>query len=1819
YAGLDTDGLGALELETTFVFKEEDEPLRKSVWPSGSTRTFTDVSATMTIPVEKCQSELYLCLTYDTGAMSGLQDWASADDMMCANVSTGRSPGVWCDLDLSLEPGSFTIQPLKTARVYEDTLTPVLINVTLLNHGRPLTNGVEQLDWNVYISDQSDVFLSNLNGEGGAIMFPSSVTYGPESHSLLQGLVNSGAELSLTNLAAPVKVPHDVCEITTFICLEVTLKGTDYSPHMDATPADNVVCSVWPPDVLDCSGDTIDLYTHLLNTGDGVFVEGEPRDYQLLLAVELAGSATFDFQLTPIQIQLYLSLDQDIHTDVDIKIPHSFGRLGESELRRRLGPVTFDPDQVPTKTSEETIFLNLGGDNLVIPQQPDGSQYCGSVFLGVVIDTGNLVSERSELNNTAVIPITVLCNADVLSVSDLVVYPLHGQMDIWPYTDLPVTLDVTIQNVAVLPFDAASPGHENFLVKLYASETADFSPHTATELSPTQGWHYPPDIYRPLGRGEKRTLKGIKGHLNGKSFTDIVCATTSYWILRVEKGSNIGAEETSLHNNYLLYDPPLPLQCEGKPEAYYDISVKNFGLPDIVSVDGMTVYMLHLSPHFSVGAVANKADVRKEFISYALYLSPDQVLDDQDLQVFTTTEIVNVTAGMEADLDWSNPAQILPELRDRSFCGLVYAIMKLDDSNEITEPLEMNNLGIQQLFVQCDSDVLGVSRLQLSSPQTYIQEEVPTPVNMSVVLTCHRKEDCFPKDPCVFQLSVKLQMGPSGDTERAVTFEENFRSIASYDRDPTGYSSVLVLGGDLTIDDSDCATADFLVVEVVMSETADPVVANNMARQTLPWADCWDSQDAMIDLSVEDFHLHGGNTIQHDMSTPDNHYLYKQGQETLETEDPLNQPIYVLFQLTVQLTGPLTLPPMTAARPAYNFFFRFVLSEDAVIDEEDRMLDYNMSFPQGEVLRGRMVGGDLLDLSDNMQGLPIPPDACGPQYLAVIVDSTQQQGVDYTGMYREKLEANNVKMQKVYVVCPRDVYKVEAAGYHPVQPVVWRDVPTHVTVDLTITNIGPQDIDQAEHGKTNFDIMLALSADATLDGTDIPISLPGSDFPVTKIGMKMGQSLTVPVRAEVTVPAETCDTVRFLLVGVVADDDVISNNYDSIGLKLNCTADSVDLKVTGLSVEGDLTPGETHNFTLLAGVDLTGSRQLEEASFRYKLWLSADESLDTSVDTDLGYRIPADKPLSAALEASTQSLDLSGNTVDGSGLRLPADLHKSYCGDVYLIAEMDPDNRVDETKEFNNYHAEMVRVSCSGDMFGVVAVQYSVPQHLLWEEVDTPVSITVDLSCLWGGCTRLYPARRGTTYYTMDILVTADPMGTDELVLSEVRLTSSDWILDPSNGLGPDLRENNGRKTVTLTGSIQIPANGCQRWKYLGVRLMQGNNPSFGGATDTVPENNQQWTPLQLACDPRAYADLTVAGFSLSSLEYQVGDVEPHTFSLDIGVMQKNMPHMLHPDWSSEEKNFDVAFYLSDDAVITIDDTFVTHVPERNVNYLLQHGYLADGTTTSLQGQLDITQEQFLKYCNREVYLGIVVDSRYADPRGIVMGQIDETAEHNNFATTKIRMQGCIRNIDLNVKGLRVTDSGVVISGEPLPLWTAVEVTSYDRDNLPVTSLPDQNYNLTFFLSKDRTFDPKEDFILDYDTSGFSSLHSAVSSSRGRATVLTHVFTDMDGVGPHLSVPSKQWVCNKHWYIGAYVQLTEAVDPTGVKDQYKDNNAAVQHIYVACRFDRLYLDKLDVVYLPERFRDNSNNEVHFIATVADMGSYSDQETPPLSGAVIHVH
>ena len=41
-------------------------------------------------------------------------------------------------------------------------------------------------------------------------------------------------------------------------------------------------------------------------------------------------------------------------------------------------------------------------------------------------------------------------------------------------------------------------------------------------------------------------------------------------------------------------------------------------------------------------------------------------------------------------------------------------------------------------------------------------------------------------------------------------------------------------------------------------------------------------------------------------------------------------------------------------------------------------------------------------------------------------------------------------------------------------------------------------------------------------------------------------------------------------------------------------------------------------------------------------------------------------------------------------------LHKSYCGDVYLIAEMDPDNRVDETKESNNYHAEMVRVACSG-------------------------------------------------------------------------------------------------------------------------------------------------------------------------------------------------------------------------------------------------------------------------------------------------------------------------------------------------------------------------------------------------------------------------------------------------------------------------------------------------------------------------------------------
>ncbi|XP_078608665.1 uncharacterized protein LOC144880404 [Branchiostoma floridae x Branchiostoma japonicum] len=1809
YAGLDTDGVGALELETTFIFKEEDEPLKKSVWPSGSTRTFTDVSATMTIPIDKCQSELYLCLTYDTEAMLGLQDWTSADNMMCANVSTGRSPGVWCDLDLALETGSFTVQPLKTAKVYEDTLTPVLINVTLLNHGRPLTNGVEQLDWNVYISDQSDIFLSNLNGEGGAIMFPSSVTYGPESHNLLQGLVNSGAELALTNLAAPISVPHDVCEITTFICVEVTLKGADNSRHMDATPTDNVVCSIWPRDMLDCSGDTIDLYTRLLNTGDGVFVEGEPRDYQLLLAVELAGSATFDFHLTPINIELYLSLDQEIHTDQDIKIPHSFGSLGESELRKRLGPVTFDPEQVPTKTSEGTIFLNLGGDNLVIPQQPDGSQYCGSVFLGVVIDTSDLISERSELNNTAVIPITVLCNADVLSVSDLLMYPLHGQMDIWPYTDLPVTFDVTVQNVAVLPFEAASPCHENFLVKLYASETADFSPHTATELSPTQGWQYPPDIYRPLGSGEKMTLKGIKGHLNGKAFTDIVCAATSYWILRVEKGPNIGADETSLHNNYLILNTPLPLQCDGKPEAYYDISVKNFGLPDIINVDGMTAYTMHLSPHFSVGAIANKWDIRKEFISYTLYLSKDQVLDDGDLQVFTSTEIVNVTAGMEADMDWSNPAQTFPVLQDRSFCGLVFAIVKLDDGNEITEPLEMNNLGRQQVFVQCDSDLMGVSRLQLSSTQTYIQETVPTPVNMSVVLTCRRKEDCFPKDMSAFQVSVKLLMGTSGDTEEDVTFEENFRSITQYDRDLTGHSAVLRLGGDLTIGDSHCSTEDSLAVEVLMSETSDPVIANNMARQTLPWADCWNKMDAMVDLSVEDFNLLGGNTIQHDVSTPDNHYLYKEGQAMVGSEDPMNQPIYVLFQLMVQFTGPLTLPPMTAARPAYNFYFRFVLSEDMVVDEDDRMLDYNMSFPQGEVLRGRIVDGDMLDLSDNMQGLPIPPDACGPQYLAVIVDSMQRQGVDYPGMYREKLEANNVRMQKVYVVCSNDVYKVKASGYHPAQPVVWRDTPTHVTVDLTITNIGPEDIDQAEQDKTNFDIMLALSADATLDGTDIPVSLPGPSLPVTKIGMKMGQSLTVPISAEVTIPAEVCDRIRFLLVGVVADDDVMSNNYDSVGLKLNCTADSVDLKVTSLSVEGDLTPGETHNFTLLAGVDLAGIRQLEEDSFRYKLWLSADEELDPSVDADLGYRIPNDKPLSAALEASTQSLDLSGSSLDGSGLRLPMGLHKSYCGDVYLIAEMDPDNRVDETKESNNYHAEMVRVACSGDIFGVSNVQYSIPQHMLWEEVDTPVSITVVLSCLWEGCSRLFPARRGTTYYDMDVLVTADPMGTDEFVLSEVRLTSSDWMLNPSNGLGPDLRDNNGKETVTLTGSIRIPKEGCQRWKYLGVRVMMGTSPSFGGATDSVPENDQRWTPLNLACDPRAYADLTVAGLSLSSLEYRVGNVEPHTFSLDIGVRQKNMPQMLHPDWSSEDKNFDVSFYLSDDGIITKDDTFVTHAPEKNVNYLLQHGYLADGTTTSLQGQLDITQEQFLKYCNREVYLGIVVDSRDDDPRGVVIGQIDETAEHNNFGTTKIRMEGCTRNIDLNVKGLHVTDSGVVISGEPLPLLTAVEVTSYDRDDLPIRSRPDQNYNLTFFLSKDMTFDPREDFILDYDTSGFSSLHSAVSSSRGRATVLTHVFTDTDATGPHLSVPSKKWVCNKHWYIGAYVQLTDAVDPKGEKDLYKDNNAAVQHIYVSCRFDRLYLDKLDILYLPERFRDNSNNEIHFRATIADMGQFGDQETP----------
>ncbi|CAH1254189.1 SCUBE3 [Branchiostoma lanceolatum] len=1778
---------GSVEVVETEVFFSQEQGHGKKALAHNTLTAFIGVHVVFEIPEGLCAVTEEICISYNTSALPDFDDLNPDDHTGCVELNTGPNPTTNCARDIGIVPDTFSLQPHNTRVIWRDTDTVVTFGLSIINNGRPLLaqdDGGLNLGLELWVSE-NDIFDTsndtNLNAE---------MTYGVENERMLAGNIVEGQTVTIVSAMATVNIPRAICEQSQYICVRYSEGENLPIPIRDQDSSNDGDCILWS-DILDCNGDTIDLAPRLLHLsniyGESILYEGIPRDFVFLLDVGITGTTMYNYTAHPFSIKFSLSEDDTVDP-TDFVFAYMFEDAAMSQLDQVLGPAT-DPADDPV----QSFILDLSGHQLTIPALGTETKYCGNTYLSVIVDADGILSEKYENNNQLMVPILFFCQKDLYQVLGATLHlnpPV--QRYVWADSSLEVTLDVQLQYRGARDLGVASPNSENFFVKLYASNDRMYRDGEDTNLTPLDGWTLPMEYYKPIKAGQTIHLKGVKGSLRGDMFDKVVCSITRHFLLRVQKGPMVSEEETVIYNNVVPVVFPPALCVE---EDYRDLAVKWLHVPEVIGPNDQILVRITAS----VSKDQSAPTIEPNGFVYTLYLSMDRFWDEEDLAIGTfNNTMAIITHGMDIDLT----KRMTLNVQDQRYCRPVWAILWLDSEDVIEEPLELNNFAEQQVTVVCSADVLSLVSLNPLSDNgpVLLLEGVESPVQLAVQVSC-TTEDC--SIPPVasgenFLLQVDLVDESLSTVSNLATIDGSWTDGLVHPDNALGAgfhglgSTIdMIISTELTV--GDCSSIDQLRITVQphASLGLDSLSSNNWLL--MPVNCQQDSGDP--DLIVTDFSFVGSVDYTQDGTS------------------------FIPYTLQVKNAGPVDIP-------AYILDWDFYLSESPVIDHErDVLLEYMKTSMQMNVIQEELMPDTTADTSDLGKGFILPSIRCGRWYVGVIAGDTKPE--------EEKLCSNNIRVQPIDVICPNDVYSIDAGNFQQSTFYIWKEAPAKVTFDLTVTNVGLNDI-PASAEQTNFDIGLALSSDGMLDShdyiLDTSIQYSGAESLLQYASHQQGESFAFHgLSAEITIPDATCDAARFLIVFVVSESDsILVNNDAALQLRPSCSVASADIQADEISVTGPLTPNVAVDFTLAGKVLVNLGAAVKP--FNYKLWLSLDDELDPLEDLDLKYPLPQGRPFPSALTETENRLDLSGTTRTGSGLHIPADVDRRYCGWIYIIAQLDSNNTAHELDENNNIAVtnEPVELTCEEDVFSVSLLKFYPSQRYLWNGVFTPVKVQVTVTCHIDSCPT---ASESSDHFQLDVLAASDEMETYSVALSwDGSMTSN-----PEDAQMADFSELRSL-TITLEGGLKLDTDDdtCKQLKHLGVRLSNGSSEEV---TDldfaAVPENDVQWAAAEFVCASDETIDLSITSFGLTSPEYSFQS--PSGFAMILQVLITEQNHGISSVFG-DQLNFDFDLFLSDDETLDMDDIMVHH-DKSSVRPYLQ-GALSNGLTLDLGGAMQFSQEDYATFCGRDMHLIVKVDSRDIDPSGRQKGQLAENLEGNNIASTPITLVNCTTQLDLSVEAFSVSDSDVVQAGSPLTLSLSVDIVSVDIDTVfSKKTEQEQNYNFRLILSQDETLDPTgdepsscllyreaelmmrmetceaecamsgdytqcvqqcvgqmwamshdcltdladdadiPDLVLPFSTTQIPQLQEEVMhpyvtdnlamNKTGNSTTVSHTITSGD-TAPFLQLPHRGYVCNRYWHIGVDVFVTEEAERTETSTQ---NIRALQRIYVFCPADSLSL------------------------------------------------
>ncbi|KAI8495792.1 hypothetical protein Bbelb_262080 [Branchiostoma belcheri] len=1372
------------------------------------------------------------------------------------------------------------------------------------------------------ISDSTpqDTFVLDIRGNGDVqddwVSIDSNWVEGTVSpgliHPFKDDIENSTVAVSVT---LSVTVDPRKCPVLTSLQVEVstgigTGETDGYSDNNVAEIPMDYQCN----DIMDLRVDTMSMLTLTpgMATPFSATIHATATDSKILRQSDVQHY----------KFKFFLSKNQQLDPAKDVEVPYIMpiwmrGILGEGV----------------DGTNVETALFDASG--IFIPKT-GYEDFCGDVYVSILLDTYETdpsdtvighYEEGSEANNAYTTLVHMDCPPPPSSFPNpklvLSEPTFHHDYKLIP-APFSVTFDITVTNKGMT---TTQQGVSNFELRKAA-------------------WLEP---------GESMTLKGLSATVDPElSRPRCLQLESPHLFLEV-------LPEDSTLPGYLIHTVSVPIRkmCDA-----VDISIEDFNLDDGPEITAGTPKVFNL--HTRVSAAGHAVLYR---YSYQFYLSHDQMLDPEDIEIphepsstdhtQLNLEISGLTyhtlqhsfGGVEGPLTID---QYYPYVGH--YCGWTYLGVEVRVQEASVDDLRpYNNIQLKRIFLQCDGDGLGLSDVTFDpSPARYYAVDVEVNAKLTFTVTNLMGTRDIPDvqgDEVNFHLKFYLSddlVFDRGDEELPQTVlglsEEHIQMMrAGLARDNSLHFRDVPVTFTPTADMCWKTHLLFAVVRGAGLDIADAVDANNFRAIPFP---CYGS-DPVTDISVDSF--------------------------TLDSAPDPNTGRAGSFRLTADVV----LGDLEAITGDPVFGMEFYLSNDDTLDPSDLPLHYNITAQMSALSDNITADGQITLDADN---LVVPPDSrfCGSVYILVHLDPlnviAEADKLNNVGSASFTYSCEHAPRTGVFacvwmVFSTKDrcvclcVDGVQHQGQACLPVCGWCSAPRTGMFACVWMVFSTKDryvclcVDGVQHqGQlyiqrgSRFNRHKAIPVVTTFE-------FPDREGDLRFQQMNQGDDVMFSqVSGMVEIPSYACEAnVDHLFVSVEGNDHVQDHVEENnvagtrIAIDMDCSdPDSVDLATTNFTLDpnNEIQLGHAKGFVLSVDIMVTGSAgwlqgQVPEG-LSYQLYIRKNTDDDGALSQ--WKRISYNRQKVSLLQEDTRETRTNLDFGDTEGFVLPIYDYLPYCGsDSAIKVVMDDSRVVEETDEGNN--ERVVDITVQSDVCTSDKKEFSVVTFELADDADTidigdTAQYDLTVAIMLGDAASL---SAGTPHFGFKLLLSPE-MSTshqDAEELDPVTYTAEQQsVLQAAYSAGYEEVDLSGEYTFS-DDRLAMLKKFCDQSVYLGAELTDISQETESGSV----QNNIGWWKVVFTCNGAGYEFTDVTNFAVPQTDDVIYEEVATDMTFDFKVT--NLGSMV-PDSDGRQTNIPLQVLLvgSDGVTLQVVETEVSFSQEQG------HGRkaLAHNTLTEFTG-----------------------------------------------------------------------------------------------------------------------------------------------------------------------------------------------------------------------------------------------------------------------------